>query len=304
MPSDFERDSLAHDLGVTSFYIRSTAWPEPIPLTFTFCACRFRRRPCSKTLAARLVCEKRTEFRVNPTRLKSVFSNLINNAVEAIDNANGQVTIGLKVNEVRVIIEVKDNGRGMPAEVCEKLGKTEVSYGKKQGNGIGVLSTARIIQGWQGYLTYASSPGVGTVAYLILPLAEPPAWFCPELILQKNMTVIILDDDVSIHHIWSERFERYADVKIEHLSTPDGLASWLAQKQSDGPELLLMDHELLGFAKDGLDLIQEHHLQERAVLVTSRAQEAEVLKRSQGMGVRIVPKSAAPSIPLRHVGPE
>ena len=272
-----------------------------------------------------LVSEKRTEYRehlrinieaqvsasaygtficVNATPLKNVLSNLINNAVDALADKRGHVSVEVRLENVQVVIEVRDDGCGIPEELLSKLGEAELTHGKNNGNGIGVASAQQVIKAWKGDLEYDSTIGQGTTARIRLPVAKAPRWFCPALILGARAKVVVLDDDVSIHHIWSERFERLGGIEVIHLSTPDSLASWLEGPGPDVSDLFLMDHELLGVRVDGLDLIKTHGLQEQSVLVTSRAQEAPVLARAEVLGVQIVPKSAAPHIPMRHMVPD
>ncbi|MDR1103757.1 MAG: ATP-binding protein, partial [Endomicrobium sp.] len=46
--------------------------------------------------------------------------NLLNNAVEAIEGKKGEIKVEVRVGE-EVEIRVKDNGKGMPKEMAEKL---------------------------------------------------------------------------------------------------------------------------------------------------------------------------------------
>lgn len=62
--------------------------------------------------------------------------------------------------------------------------------------------------------------------------------------------------------------------------------------------LCLVDFELLGQSKNGLDIIEELQISKKSVLVTSRFDESEVRNRAHNIGVRFIPKSLASLIPI------
>ena len=70
-----------------------------------------------------------------------------------------------------------------------------------------------------------SQQGRGTTAILTLPKCDPPSWFFEDLVLSRNSSVVILDDDDSIHQIWKGRFESLQldqmGIQLLHFSTPD-----------------------------------------------------------------------------------
>jgi hypothetical protein len=63
--------------------------------------------------------------------------------------------------------------------------------------------------------------------------------------------------------------------------------------------VFLIDQELLGFKETGLDLIESLRLAEQAVLVTSRYDDADVMRKCETLGVRLLPKGAAAYVPIR-----
>lgn len=75
---------------------------------------------------------------INAREFKRMMSNLINNAVDAFDDKSGIVTIHLDIVDNKVQIIIKDNGKGMPASVKEKiLNNIAVTSDKEDGHGIG-----------------------------------------------------------------------------------------------------------------------------------------------------------------------
>ena len=270
------------------------------------------------SLVETVVSEKRTQFRarleidiehtmsthsyglfaqVCPSQLKRVIANLIDNAVEACDD-RGTIALNVAPKGDTVCITVRDEGRGMPFEILARLGEEGVTHGKINGTGLGVHHAMCMVRVWGGNLNFESTPDVGTRAVIELPKAQAPNWFLERIVLDNVEQVVILDDDLSIHRIWSERFADVRDVGFTHQSTPDELRRWRATHPSLTHVIFLLDFELLGFDVTGLDLIEELGLQNRAILVTSRFEEPPVVQRCEALGVRLLPKPVAAYVPI------
>jgi signal transduction histidine kinase len=69
-------------------------------------------------------------------------------------------------------VEIRDTGRGMPAEVLSRVG-TPFFTTREKGTGLGVLLARGVFTQHGGRLEYASEPGRGTVATATLPCAPP-----------------------------------------------------------------------------------------------------------------------------------
>ncbi len=107
----------------------------------------------------------------NQSDYQRVFSILIQNAIEAIKE-EGSILIQFEKTSDHLVITIKDTGEGMPSEIIEKLGKEEISYGKSDGNGIGVLSVYETISGFGGNVHIESILSKGTS--IVLTLLHPP----------------------------------------------------------------------------------------------------------------------------------
>lgn len=237
--------------------------------------------------------------KINLTEFKRVLSNLINNAVEALELA-GKVSIKLEKNDDFAAILVNDNGIGIPEEILEKIGKRGVSYGKKNGTGLGLYHAKNTLRLWNGNLKIVSIPQKGTTVILQIPLAISPRWFVQRLYLNPFQQIIIFDDDMSIHQIWNGRLHPFIEslqIELISLSTPDQLRIWV-NSSSLNNVLFLVDYELLNFHETGLDLILELHLQKMAILVTSRFEEAPIIKHCEDENIQLIPKGMAPFVPI------
>jgi hypothetical protein len=66
--------------------------------------------------------------------------------------------------------------------------------------------------------------------------------------------------------------------------------------------LALVDYELLGQARTGLELIKLLQIEKQSILVTSRFEEKELREKCNQLGLRLMPKLMASLIPIQYVG--
>lgn len=237
---------------------------------------------------------------VQPIEFRRVLSNLLNNSIEAL-NPQGKLSVQISQIEDSISIRIHDNGKGMPPEVLAKLGQRGFSSGKEgteSGSGLGVAHAMNTVQAWRGSLKYESEVGKGTTAIITLPLATPPRWFTQELIILPGATVIVVDDDQGIHSLWKSRI---SDVTFLDFYSGDELIKWFRQTYGmvESP-VYLFDYELIGSNQTGLDLIDMIGSSKDSILITSRWNEASIRERCQRFGIRLLPKSMAPFIPIKQ----
>jgi signal transduction histidine kinase len=233
---------------------------------------------------------------------KRILSNLIDNSVEALSDS-GKVILDLKSNGNTIEITCQDNGKGIPREVISQLGKKGLSYEKKGGSGLGLYNAKSILQNWGGRLQIESELNVGTQVTLFLPRSPCPEWFVPEVNLFSYSTILVLDDDESIHHIWDGIFDknRYLNPSAEifHFCHGQHLRDWVAvDPERASRALFLVDYELIHSQETGLDMIVELNAHSRSILVTSKYENKDVRNGCQDLGVKIIPKCVAPFVPV------
>ena len=104
--------------------------------------------------------------------LRSVFTNLVINAVESIDGDGGNVSIKLsKQDENSVKVEVIDTGRGISPDDISKVFEPYFST-KETGTGLGLAIVKKAIDDHGGTISVASKKGSGTTFTIILPARE------------------------------------------------------------------------------------------------------------------------------------
>jgi signal transduction histidine kinase len=114
-------------------------------------------------------------IRADSAHLKQVLINLVRNAAEATDGA-GSVTLRARGARAQfggreadaVVLEVADNGKGIPPEVEKRLFDPFFST-KETGTGLGLPIAARIVEKHGGMLQYQTRSGRGTTFGVVLP---------------------------------------------------------------------------------------------------------------------------------------
>ena len=104
-------------------------------------------------------------------QLKQVFINILQNSIEAMPDG-GEISIYVKKSErEEVIINIADEGLGIPEERIKRLGEPFYST-KEKGTGIGLMLSYKIIESHQGRISIMSEVGVGTSVTIYLPMFQ------------------------------------------------------------------------------------------------------------------------------------
>jgi len=244
--------------------------------------------------------------KVELREFKRILSNLINNSVEALKEG-GNVRVALTSAQDKVEIKVSDNGKGIPPEILSKIGQKGETFGKAEGNGLGLYHARTTLESWGGGLKFESTVGVGTTIIITLLKSEAPSWFVRELKFKSDSRIVVIDDDSSIHQIWDGRFQSSipADAKIEvvHLSTPELAREWFKENGNNKATTYLVDFEFLGSDSNGLKLISELGIEKDSHLVTSRYEEEHILKKCLESNIPLIPKNLSAFVPIKVSGP-
>ncbi|MDO9183348.1 MAG: HAMP domain-containing sensor histidine kinase [Bacteriovorax sp.] len=241
--------------------------------------------------------------KINSSEFKRILSNLINNSVESLVNNIGEITISIQEFESNISISIADTGKGIPLDILEKLGTKGVTFGKNNssaGSGLGIYHAKVTLETFGGSINVTSTVGKGTTLKLTLPKEIKPSWFVEKISLHTNSKIIILDDDLSIHHIWIEKFKKLqsdSDITI-HSFTEGADFILFIKSQSDLNFICLIDYELAGQEFTGLDIIEINKIANNSILVTSRYEENLIRERAHRLNLKIIPKEIARLVPI------
>jgi signal transduction histidine kinase len=117
-------------------------------------------------------------LRLDADRLKQVLSNLIRNAVEAMD-AGGRLHVSTRARVVLhdkrfAEITVADTGPGLPADVFEHLFEPKATTKAGDHEGLGLAIVKQLVDELGGRIACETRAGEGTTFRLLLPLGAPP----------------------------------------------------------------------------------------------------------------------------------
>jgi signal transduction histidine kinase len=108
----------------------------------------------------------------DPSQLEQVLLNICLNACQAMGaDGQGTLTVRSQAGDGTVTVEVQDTGPGIPQEVRAHVFKPFFTT-KREGNGLGLAISARILADHGGHIGYRCPPEGGTVFTVTLRQAE------------------------------------------------------------------------------------------------------------------------------------
>ncbi|MDR1561033.1 MAG: ATP-binding protein, partial [Holosporaceae bacterium] len=208
----------------------------------------------------------------DPSDFQRVMHNLLNNAVEAIENKDGRVEISFAANDGNVEIYVKDNGKGMSPQMIETIlnRNAVIDSSKKGGHGVGLQQAREFVYSLGGEMVINSTENVGTEIILTFAKTNTPEWFVSKFTLHKEDIVVVLDDDPSIHGVWKNRLRDYPNITIRCFVLGADAINFINSQKDKSRIFLLVDYELRNQGMNGIDVIKRCELNnDRAIVVTN-----------------------------------
>lgn len=180
----------------------------------------------SKKAQLRQELDEEAWARVDASQLRQVVMNLLINASDALEGQAGEIVLRTGVVELSepelrasilgskpdsgrfAYVEVEDTGRGMSAEVRERMFDPFFST-KAKGRGLGLAAVIGIVRWHEGAITVDSEPGRGTRVRVLLPALgaavealgadpAPPASPAPGPL---SGTALVVDDEASVRKV-------------------------------------------------------------------------------------------------------
>jgi signal transduction histidine kinase len=103
-------------------------------------------------------------------KLKLAFLNILINAVEAMEEDKGVLSISIQSDKINHIVKIRDNGSGIAEENMSKLFEPYFTS-KRNGLGLGLAATLNILQSHKGRIEVASELGKGSEFTITFPAA-------------------------------------------------------------------------------------------------------------------------------------
>ena len=243
--------------------------------------------------------------RTNKKSFQCMLSNLINNAVDAMDDKAGVIKATMRITDNHIFIEIADEGKGMPPEVRDKImSGVAVTNNKENGHGIGMEQVRDTLRQSGASLNIKPREPVGTRVVLTFPRVAPPDWTTNRLNLWSDQIILVLDDDPSIHGAWDASFgpvlASNPKISIKHFTEAQKLLEYFAGSSilAQNRMLLLSDYELIGQHTNGIEVIKKLNLI-NSILVTSHYDEADVQRCAIALNVPVIPKLLATKMTIQ-----
>jgi PAS domain S-box-containing protein len=128
----------------------------------------FEEQAKQKSIKFVLQGNEQLSLRIDADLIKQVLMNIIQNAFDAV-TADGEVVIKYFKLKNDLIIQISDNGVGIPTEQQRKIFDLYFTT-KKDGNGLGLSISQKIISQHNGSITVSSKINKGTTFKIILPI--------------------------------------------------------------------------------------------------------------------------------------
>lgn len=209
---------------------------------------------------------------VDPLQMHQILLNLCTNALHAMECTGGRLRISL--DEARFGQEqeegaavhspgryarfsVRDNGPGIPAESISRIFDPYfTTKGVGKGTGMGLAVVHGLVRSYGGRVTVDSTPGVGTVFHVFIPLveqhekAEKPE---RQPTITGNDRILLIDDESLLAGVNRIRLERLGYSVKMFLDSREALA-WFRQHPDD-VDLVVTDQTMPNMT--GLDIAKE-----------------------------------------------
>lgn len=101
--------------------------------------------------------------------LKSILSNIVNNAADSYGGHSGEIEIYLSGADNFCKIMIKDAGAGIPEEYLDKLGTARITFKGSECRGVGLVHAFKVVESLGGKIEVKSTVGQGTTILIILP---------------------------------------------------------------------------------------------------------------------------------------
>ena len=111
-------------------------------------------------------------IRASKGDLYQLFLNILNNSIETLPNG-GTITIETAKSYSRVIVQIEDNGLGIPSKHLSKL--TDPFFTTKevgQGIGLGLYIASKILNKLNGSIKFDSEDHEGTTVIISIPIFQ------------------------------------------------------------------------------------------------------------------------------------
>ncbi len=112
------------------------------------------------------------EIEADKTQINRVFTNLVQNAVQAIpEDRKAKISIKTRIEDYFAIIQIEDNGEGIKDDLKDRIFTPNFTT-KTSGTGLGLAICKKIIQQYDGDIWFETTVGKGSSFFVKLPFGN------------------------------------------------------------------------------------------------------------------------------------
>ncbi len=173
-------------------------------------------------LLTRLESERR--IGADRRRLVQVFTNLLVNAAQALDEGHAEeqeIEVITKDEEDAVVVRVRDTGPGIRAELLERIFEPFFTTKNERGTGLGLSLCSDIVRQHSGSIGAFGTPRGGAVFEVRLPfetglkpVEAPPSTDRPSNAPRKGARVLVIDDEPQLLRAYRRLLGRDHEVSV------------------------------------------------------------------------------------------
>ena len=215
--------------------------------------------------------------------LRGILSNFMNNSAEAEAK---RIQIELSDSEKSLTCRIKDDGKGVSEDVKNNVFKRGFTFGKENGTGYGLYHAKRFIESWGGELTLIDSQEGETCFEIRIPKWQ----FQSPSHLSFIDTIVVVDDEDSIHEKWSQKKDRInADAKILSFKKTTDFYNWFNKESNFSRYVFFFDSDL-GEDESGEEIINNLGINHVSYLLTNNYNNPKLQIWCNERSIEIIPK--------------
>lgn len=150
----------------------------PIPLAETLREVEYLIQPAlaKKNISLHLQVEEDSIVMADEEKLKQIFINLIENAIN-YSEAGQAIHLTMLTTATHVTVQIKDFGQGIPAEdlphITERFYRVNKARSRIDGgSGLGLSIVEQLVKQLNATMRFESELGIGTIVFVDIPLME------------------------------------------------------------------------------------------------------------------------------------
>ena len=139
--------------------------------------------------------------------LREVFTNIINNAIDAMPQG-GNIQVKTAMENNQIFITIKDTGVGIPEDIRNRIFDPFFTTKGVQSTGLGMSTSYGIINRHKGTILVDSTEGKGTTFTIELPIASHTLRveekIKPILAEKREATILVIDDEEEVRNLLAD----------------------------------------------------------------------------------------------------